>query len=146
MYKYTVFDNQSYDLLFRTGSQQNGILNGGSISFNAGATGNTIQGGNTGSFVFSHGILSSTEADVAEDYPTRDDSLMVGDIVSIDPNESTFIRKTASKDDNGIVGVYSSKPGLRLSQKDSTINGGRAVPVALAGRVLVNVTNENSRI
>jgi hypothetical protein len=45
-----------------------------------------------------------------------------------------------------MVGVYSENPALRLSQKDTTINGGTAVPVALAGRVPVSVSTENGNI
>jgi hypothetical protein len=105
------------------------------------------SGSSTGSFLFSHGILSTTGAyDLAEDYATRDDSLAAGDLITIDPYETGFVRKSTGLGDKAIVGIYSTNPALRLSQKDSTINGGRAVPVALAGRVPVKVSTENGVI
>jgi hypothetical protein len=131
-----------------TGTEQASYPNEGAISFLAeqnpfNNTGNI----GTGSFLFTHGITTATGAyDLAEDYPTRDDSLQAGDVVSIDPNEYGFVRKTASAQDSTTVGIYSTKPGLRLSQQDAYINGGRAIPVALAGRVEVKVTNENGPI
>ena len=44
------------------------------------------------------------------------------------------------------MGVYSTNPALRLSQQDSAIDGGRIIPVALAGRVPVNVSTESGEI
>jgi hypothetical protein len=113
---------------------------------NSGSSSSSLQG--TGVFGFSHSIASLTGAyDLAEDYPTRDDSLTAGDVVMIDPYESGFVRKSSAQGYNSTaVGIYSTNPGFRLSQRDTTINGGRAVPVALAGRVPVKVTNENGPI
>jgi hypothetical protein len=127
---------------------QSGFLNQASISFSANLQGsNNIGAGGTGSFLFTHGIMTTTGAyDLAEDYPTRDDSLKAGELVSIDPSEYGFVKKTASANDSTVVGVYSTNPGFRLSQQDATINGGRAVPIALAGRVPVKVTNEGGAI
>jgi signal peptidase I len=101
----------------------------------------------TGSFLFSHGINTTTGAyDIAEDYPTRDDTLQPGDLVAIDPNETGFVKKATGDNRETVIGIYSSKPALRLSQQDAFINGGRAIPVALAGRVPVKVSTANGTI
>src|SRR6185369_11475261 len=89
VYTYTKTSGQSYALKFSS------VLgNNASISFIGGqqVDGNST---NTGSFVFSNGMISGAGAyDVAEDYPTRDDSLQPGDLVSIDTGEVGFVRKS----------------------------------------------------
>ena len=84
--------------------------------------------------------------DLAEDYPTNDDSIEAGDVVSIDPNSDEHIQKSTKPYENSIIGIYSEKPGFKLSQKEDTINGSLAIPVALAGRVPVKVSSENGNI
>jgi hypothetical protein len=139
----------SNDLRFYSGYLKGSPVftnNYGSISFigSEQSAGNT---GSTGTFLFSNGITSSAGGyDVAEDYPTRDDTLVAGDIVSIDPSEETFVQRANATNASLITGVYSTNPALHLSQKDATINGARAVPVALAGRVPVKVSAENGPI
>ncbi|MBI2007645.1 hypothetical protein HYS85_00190 [Candidatus Saccharibacteria bacterium] len=91
-------------------------------------------------------MSTSGSYDVAEDFPTRDESLKPGDLVSIDSGEIGFVKKTSKANDPSILGIYSEKPGLRLSQADGNLSGGKAIPVALAGRVVVNVTDENGPI
>jgi hypothetical protein len=153
VYSYSMVEGQSRALYFNAPSdnagstEQSGFPNQASIFFAAEQNGTSNLQGTTGSFIFSHGINTSTGAyDVAEDYPTRDDTLRPGDLVSIDPNERGFVRKATGPYDSGLVGVYSERPALRLSQQDTTINGGRAIPVALAGRVPVRVSTANGPI
>jgi hypothetical protein len=151
IYTYSAIEGQSYQLQFGASSdqagstEQSGFPNLGSISFLAEQQGNSNLGiGNvTGSFLFSHGINTITGAyDVAEDYPTRDDGLEAGSLVSIDPAERGFVKTATNADPSLLIGVYSEKPALRLGQKDATIDGGRAVPIALAGRVPLRVTGD----
>ncbi|HSW88860.1 MAG TPA: hypothetical protein VLG12_06885, partial [Candidatus Saccharimonadales bacterium] len=84
--------------------------------------------------------------DIAEDYPTKDKSIEAGDVVSVDPKNDGHVQKSTKSYDTTILGVYSEKPGFRLSQENSTINGDKAIPVALAGRVPVKVSDENGPI
>ncbi|MGI8419564.1 MAG: beta strand repeat-containing protein [Candidatus Levyibacteriota bacterium] len=151
IYNYKVVSNQSYSLLFHAGltqasGEQNGLTNDGSISFIASSSANLNNGNGTGAFLFSHGILTNMGAyDIAEDYGTRDTSLEPGDVVAADPNEQAMVKKASSTADI-VLGVYSEKPGFRLSQKDATINGGNAVPIALAGRIPTKVSTKNGSI
>jgi hypothetical protein len=151
--KYTTVTDQSYALKFHAassllGGEQNGLLNEASITFVASSSSSWYQGAQTtGNFIFSHGIRTAYGAyDVAEDYPTRDDSLEVGDVVAVDTREQGMVVKSGRIYDPAIVGVYSETPALRLAQLDTQINGGRAIPVALAGRVPVKVSTENGPI
>ncbi|HVT62862.1 MAG TPA: hypothetical protein VHD33_05170, partial [Legionellaceae bacterium] len=48
--------------------------------------------------------------------------------------------------DTSIIGIYSEKPGFRLSQIGEKIAGEKAIPVALTGRVPVKVSTENGAI
>lgn len=152
-YSYSRVESQSRSLIFNASSdnagstEQAGFPNAGSIFFAAETGGSNGIQSTTGSFIFSHSIITATAAyDVAEDYPTRDDSLAPGDVVAIDPHERGFVRKASGPYDSGIVGIYSAKPALHLSQADGSIDGGQAIPVALAGRVPLKVSNANGAI
>ena len=152
-YTYNVSIDQSYALKFNSGATTAGGIQGnnqnyGSIYFVASLSANlNNKQGNTGTFVFDHSIMSTNGSyDVAEDYPTRDDTLEAGDVVSIDTNERGFVVKSNGEYDYTAIGVYSEKPALRLSQDDDKINGGIAVPIALAGRAPVKVSTENGEI
>ena len=152
-YSYVVSIDQSYALRFhaidtQAGGEQNGQPNLASIFFVASLSANVNnKSGNTGAFVFSHSIITNNGSyDVAEDYPTRDDTLESGDVVSIDPNERGFVKKSEGVYDYSVIGVYSENPAMRLSQDDGEIDGGRAVPIALAGRVPIKVSNENGEV
>lgn len=140
VYSWEKTSSNSYGLKFDSGSS-----NFGKISFNLG---NSANDGATqsGVFTFSHGVnLKSNAFDVAEDYPTYDETLEPGDAVMIDPNNVDFIKKADGS--SPVIGVYSTKPGLRLSKPTDTIDTGeRWVPVALAGRVPVKVSTENGPI
>lgn len=145
--------DSSYALKFHAksqmaGGEQNSISNYASMYFLASASANLGSNtANSGSFIFSHGIQTRNGSyDVAEDYPTRDDTLEPGDVVGIDPNELGLVRKSEGAYDYTAIGVYSENPALKLSQADVLINGSRAIPVALAGRVPVKVSAENGAI
>ena len=99
------------------------------------------------------GSWNSGGADVAEYFPTNDDTLLAGDIVSIDkngqssaittgPNAGGYITKSTEMYDDNIIGVITTTPGVQLGVD---IAGGRAgkQPVALVGRVPVRASNEN---
>jgi len=77
--------------------------------------------------------------DLAE-YFKVNDNCEPGDIISISDNEeNTYsLCKTAYSDK--VIGVYSGNPTLTLN------NPNEGVPVALAGRCLVKVTNKNGKI
>lgn len=145
--------DSSYALQFHAkpsiaGGEQNSVSNYASIFFMASASANLgSNAGNGGAFVFSHGIQTKNGSyDVAEDYPTRDDSLEPGDLVAIDTSERGFVKRSSVALDAGVIGVYSEKPALRLTQEDVQIDGGRVIPVALAGRVPVKVSTQNGKI
>ncbi len=153
VYSFNIAEAESYDLMFHASSDQadgeyNGFLNTAFIEFQAEETGyNSAGNQNTGKFNFSHGLNTITGAyDLAEDYPTRDDMLGVADLVTLDTREKGLVKRSTGKGDRNVIGIYSENPALRLSQKDATIDGARAVPIALAGRVPVNVTIENGPI
>jgi hypothetical protein len=148
-----VNEDKSYSIVFRAtpdmaGGEQSGLANTASIFYLASASANLgNSAANSGAFIFDHGIQTRNGSyDVAEDYPTRDDTLQPGDLVSIDPNETGFVQKTTQAYDSMVLGVYSTNPALRLSQQDSTIDGGNTIPVALAGRAPVKVSTESGVI
>jgi uncharacterized protein YjiK len=153
VYSFNSVEGESNKLRFEAQSDnadgiQNALGNFGEIQFLAEENGRNVNGNmNTGVFSFSHGINTAVGAyDLAEDYPTRDDTLTPGDLVSLDIREKGFVRKAQGKNDRDIIGIYSVDPALRLSQKGPLIDGARAVPIALAGRVPVTVTLENGPI
>ena len=130
VYSYNAIGAESYNLKFNAASdlagfEQNSNLNTGTIQFLAksGSYSNTGNA-NTGVFLFSHGINTAFGAyDLAEDYPTRDDTLEAGDVISIDIHEHGLVSKSSGTNDKNVIGVFSEHPALRLSQKDATIDG-----------------------
>ncbi len=152
VYNYALTQDQSYSLVFHAGTtggggEQNNLMNVGRMFFMASPSANMTSVGQQGAFFFTHGIQTQAGAyDVAEDYPTRDDTLQPGDLIEIDPNERGYVRKSSGSYADGLVGVYSENPGFRLSQVDQSIDNSPVIPVALAGRVPAKVSTENGPI
>jgi hypothetical protein len=76
-------------------------------------------------------------ADLAENYASTD-GLVAGDVVVLEPNAVGSIRKSTSRYQNDLIGVVSTAPGAVLGP-----SGESSYPVALSGRVPVNITTEN---
>ncbi|MFH1232470.1 MAG: hypothetical protein V1651_01225, partial [Patescibacteria group bacterium] len=88
--------------------------------------------------------------DLAENFPTLDDTIEAGDVVAlskieVDKTQSEaeigLIEKSSRQYQQNILGVISTAPGILLG-KDAT----SSKPVALAGRVPVKVSIENGEI
>lgn len=90
---------------------------------------------------------ATTCSDVAEIYES-DGSIDVGDIVTV--GSGGTVTKSINPYQNNIIGVYSTSPALLVGGQ--TILGGSGnlgdhkIPVALAGRVPVKVSDENGPI
>lgn len=89
-------------------------------------------------------LVIDTGSDLAEIYTTNDPSIDEGDVVSLDPDLKTGIRKAQVPYDQTVLGVVSSQPGLVIG--DVGKEGVLALPVALAGRVPVKVSSQNGSI
>jgi hypothetical protein len=74
--------------------------------------------------------------DVAEEYPTEDEDLEAGDVVSIDIANAGYVKKAEVGE--SAIGVVSTKPGLLLGdwEQDDDVT---KVPLALVGRVPVKI-------
>ena len=79
--------------------------------------------------------------DLAEWFQSSE-QLAAGDVVSVDPNGVETIRKSQGAYESSVVGIVSTEPGITLGAPAS----GFASQIALAGRVPVNVSNENGAI
>src|SRR3989339_616261 len=85
--------------------------------------------------------LAITEIDLAENYSSSE-NLEPGDVVSIDPNNNEKVIKSKIANDNTVMGIVSTKPGMTLGRSSLP----DLYPVALAGRVPVKISNENGPI
>ncbi|MEK7143887.1 MAG: hypothetical protein AAB820_00950, partial [Patescibacteria group bacterium] len=85
---------------------------------------------------------SITGIDLAENYPTFDETIEAGDVVSADSDNPEHIVKSASFYEEKLLGVISTNPGVLLGKNNSTSSR----PVALAGRVPVKVSAVNGPI
>ena len=90
-------------------------------------------------------VLTELGADLAENYYTKDDSIVAGHIVSIDETLPAGAKKSANLYDSQMLGVVSTAPGWTLDDAIG-LGFGRSVPVALVGRVPVKVNGENGPI
>lgn len=83
-------------------------------------------------------------ADLAEIYPTTDDSIKAAEVVSLDPNGRVSVNRSVRPYDNTAIGVVATNPALLMGGTDGEAANG--VPVALAGRVPVKVSAHNGAI
>jgi len=90
-------------------------------------------------------VLVELGADLAENYYTRDESIVAGHIVSIDNSLPAGAKKSSKLYDSQMLGVVSTAPGWTLDDAIG-LGFGRAVPVALVGRVPVKVNGEGGPI
>lgn len=79
--------------------------------------------------------------DLAEWFPSEE-SLAAGDVVSVDSTRAEYVRKSQGAYEPSVIGIVSTNPGYTLGEPAV----GYAAQIALAGRVPVNVTNENGTI
>ncbi len=88
--------------------------------------------------------VDNSNADLAEVYPSNDDTIHDGELVSLDPSITSGVKRSSSAYDRSVVGVVSTSPALLIGGKgDEGVTG---VPVALSGRVPVLVSDENGPI
>ena len=89
-----------------------------------------------------------TGIDIAEDYPTIDETLSAGEIVMLDPDTAVHVKRYEASSTNPLLfGVVSTDPGVQLGGFGSEVFAtSTKVPVALAGRVPVFVTTEGGPI
>ncbi|HVF69452.1 MAG TPA: hypothetical protein VNA13_02700, partial [Xanthomonadales bacterium] len=83
-------------------------------------------------------------ADLAEVYYTNDDSVRAGDLVKVDGSLNAGVQKTNNAYDSSTLGIISTKPGYVLG--DSEAHSGRAVFLALSGRVPVKIASNSAAI
>ncbi|NTV31613.1 hypothetical protein HGA91_06575, partial [candidate division WWE3 bacterium] len=109
-----------------------------------------------------YGISSSFAIDdIAENFPTLDESIQAGDLVSIDPQtvpdavpgafqsgdyETEFVKKANSR--SAVLGAISEKPGVLLGGfgQSNDPRSKKEVAVALNGRIPVNVVSTAGNI
>lgn len=89
-------------------------------------------------------LVIDSGADLAEIYTTNDETLEAGDVVSIDPDLKTGVKKSLNILDKNVLGIVSIRPGMLIGGVDK--EGIKAVPVALSGRVPIKVIKENGTI
>lgn len=93
-----------------------------------------------------YGTVFNTGAyDLAEDYTTSDPSVTAGTVVALNPNNAISVIKAT--EGSVILGIVSTNPGVILGGADITsANSSSTVPIALAGRVPVQVSMQNGPI
>jgi len=90
-----------------------------------------------------------TVYDVAENYPTKDETLEAGEVVSLDQDNAVFVKRSSLAYDSNLIGVISTEPAVLLGgfkTEQSQFLDEIQVPVALTGRVPVKVSTENGPI
>jgi hypothetical protein len=110
----------------------------------AGETTTGGAGGAGGAGYLRTWTLRGSGADLAEIYGTHDNTLIAGDVVSIDPTMSAGVQKSTGVYDENVLGVVSTQPGIVIG--DVQDPGATPVLLALAGRVPIKVNLENGSI
>lgn len=83
-------------------------------------------------------------ADLAEIYSTNDNTISMGDVVSLDSSLIAGVKKSSGVGDKNVVGIVSTKPAMVIGGTNN--EGVSVVPVALSGRVPVKVVTENGSV
>jgi len=112
-------------------------------NFNCGTTDLTTAAGDTLTWIFdgtqwsliSYMDNAQDQNDLAEWFPTNGE-IIAGEIVSIDSSQPVKVQKAIESDEQRVIGVISTEPGLILGQAEEGIP---SALVALAGRVPVKV-------
>jgi hypothetical protein len=119
-------------------------ITGGGLCVGSDANCNTDN--NTEGVIYSSST-SMTVYDVAENYPTRDISLVPGEVVTMDTDRGTFVVRSSQPYDSRAIGAISAEPGVLLGGfNGKQFKDERQVAVALTGRVLVRASSENGPI
>ncbi len=85
--------------------------------------------------------------DVAENYPTYDETLSPEEIVVLDKDNGVFVKRSTGGSDEVILGVISAKPAVHLGGfNGSQFREYRQVAVGLSGRIPVRVNTEGGNI
>ncbi|MEK7228330.1 MAG: hypothetical protein AAB681_03175, partial [Patescibacteria group bacterium] len=84
--------------------------------------------------------------DLAETYPSKDTTLVPGEVVMIDVEYPEYIKRAIPNQRPKVIGVISTKPGLTLGVGNNQYDPDKMYPVALSGRIPVKVTTENGEI
>ncbi len=118
-------------------------ISGGGLCVGSDANCNTDN--NTEGVIYSSSTAMSVY-DLAENYPTKDQTVTFAEIVSLDTENGVFVKR-ASKNDRRLLGIISEEPAILLGG----FNGAqfaeeRQVAVALSGRVPVKITTENGAV
>lgn len=158
----TGLSNTEGSYAFIVSKATDGGCNSGTLTLTVqinGSTISTVANGNTGGTVTENYLVAyinagwrilgtpstADGADLAENYYTMDDTINAGDVVTIDSSLPSGVKKSIGIDDKKVIGIVSTSPGMVLDDA-SGMGNGRAVPVALAGRVPVKVSTENGAI
>ncbi len=90
---------------------------------------------------------SITAIDLAENYPTKDQSIGTGQVLALDPLNPVFVKRASGSGNEILLGISSTQPGLLLGGFNPEQFGAYTqVPVALAGRVPVKINGLGGHI
>ncbi len=139
------YDNSGYDLEFikcpdnYCSATSLGAYNGYGVDIGTGEK--FFRKGYFGTLYAKNSVINAF--DIAEDYPANDSSLIAGEIVALDNDNSGYVRRADGREGERVIGVVSTQPALRLAEWNSSQ---KTVPIALVGRVSVFLSAENGVI
>jgi hypothetical protein len=87
--------------------------------------------------------------DLAETYPSKDNTLEPGDVVVVDPEHGEYVKRSEDSYQGSVVGIVSTDPGILLGGygiQESRFGDDPKYPIALAGRIPTKVSTENGPI
>lgn len=111
-----------------------------------GSDANCNSDNNTEGVVYSSSV-SMTTYDLAENYPTKDQTLEAEEVVAMDSSNGVFVSRASEPYSRKILGVISAKPGLLLGGfNGNQYTNEKQVAVALSGRVPVKISQNSDAI
>ena len=84
--------------------------------------------------IYADAFVTNSTADLAESFPTTDETIEAGNIVAVDPQNKEHILPSDHPYQPTILGTISTEPGITLNASQNNQNEIRS-RLALAGRV-----------
>lgn len=98
--------------------------------------------------IFHNGSLNAGGADLAEAFEVEGavSAYEPGDVLVISENTDRTVQKSSSPNSRKVVGVYATKPGVLLTDKNIDDDMGNTVPMGVIGVIPTKVCLENGPI
>jgi hypothetical protein len=96
--------------------------------------------------VYADGAYTGTGADYAEYFFTKDKDLVSGEVVCIDEDNSSAVKRCSRSGDSNVMGIVSSNPSIIGNGKDNREDDENYKVIGMLGQIPAKVNDESGSI